>query len=107
MKISVIGGQNGGFQELYHYTDSDSLTMIPPRRFWTEYKTNLSSKAKTMTGSTNHLNFRVSVRVNSKTIYDYFEDVATKWGPKGYPAALEFKNKETIRSAFFKIDRIY
>jgi len=106
MATIIIGGQTNDFIELYHY-DSTILNSISKGKFWTTYKTDSSSDAKRMTGSTNYLNYRITAKVNHKLVYDYFIDAGTKWGPQGYGAALEYKNRNDITREFITINKIH
>jgi hypothetical protein len=101
----IVGGQTSNYKELYHYTNQ-RLIMIPTGYYWTEYRTDRAADAKVMTGSTNIFNFRITVLVNNNTIDTFFADVATKWGPPGYGAAQEFRNKTDIGFKYFSIDEI-
>jgi hypothetical protein len=101
----MIGEQTTNYKALYHYTHQPP-TEIPAGCYWTEFMTSSPADAKAMTGSTNHLNYRVTVLVNAHSLYNFFLDGGTRYGPIGLGMALVFRNKNLISSAYLKIDRI-
>ena len=101
----IIGGQPNNFKELYHYTDK-AYNEIPKGSFFTEFKTEKSMDAKRLTGSTNYLNYRVTVLVNRDFIYNFFSEGQTAYKP-GLGMAIEYRNKKPISSIYLKVDKIY
>lgn len=106
MKRAIIGGKTENLIELYSYVDHHVTGSIAPRRFWTTYKTNKSVDAKRMTGSPNDLFFRITIYISNDILDEHFLDAGTKWGPKGFGAALEYRNKRSIDNRFYLVESI-